>query len=72
MTVQEFLNKYGTRAVSMLMRELAHRKKDSAAVLEAANDLQAMLEHLITHEEMMSMSVGEAMRKGMNGGNDVD
>jgi hypothetical protein len=67
MTVNDFLRKYGTRAVSMLMRELAHRKKDSAAVMEAADDLQAMLEHLITHEELLGMSLREAMRNSMNG-----
>jgi hypothetical protein len=68
MTVQQFLNKYGTRAVSMLIRELAVRKKNNATALEVADDLQAMLEHLITHEEMIGMSLGQAMRKGMNGG----
>jgi hypothetical protein len=71
MTVHDFLNKYGTRAVSMLMRELAYRKKDSATVLEAADDLQAMLERLITHEDLMQTSMHDAMRKGMNGGSDV-
>lgn len=68
MTINDFLKKYGTRAVSMLIRELAVRKKNSEVAVEAANDLQAMLEHFITNEDVMGMSLREAMRRSLNGG----
>jgi hypothetical protein len=60
MTVNQFLQKYGTRAVPMLIRELAVRKKDNQTAREVADDLQAMLENLITHESIMNMSLREA------------
>jgi hypothetical protein len=53
MTVNDFLQKYGTRAVPMLIRELAVRRKDNQTAREVADDLQAMLESLITHENLM-------------------
>lgn len=68
MTMHDFLKKYGTRAVPMLIRELAVRRKNSEVAIEAANDLQAMLEYMITHEEFMGMTLHEVMRSGMNGG----
>jgi hypothetical protein len=36
--------------------------------VEAANDLQATLEHFITNEDVMGMSLREAMRRSLNGG----
>lgn len=68
MTVDDFIRKYGTRAVSMLIRELAARKKDNAVAYEAADDLQKMLEGMIARDEWAGMTLSEAMRRGMNGG----
>ena len=67
MKVQDFLVKYGTRAVPMIIRELAARRKGSEAALEAARDLQAMLEELVAENELLGLTVGEVMRRGMNG-----
>jgi hypothetical protein len=61
MTVNEFLQKYGTRAVPMLIRELVLRRKDGQVAREVADDLQAMLESLITHENLMQTSLHDAM-----------
>ncbi|HEX4715087.1 MAG TPA: hypothetical protein VH164_09195 [Ktedonobacteraceae bacterium] len=72
MNMHDFLRKYGTRAVSMLLRELAVRKKNAEVAMEAANDLQAMLEHMITHNELMAMSVREVVAIGTEHGKTGD
>jgi hypothetical protein len=70
MTVNDFLQKYGTRAVPMLIRELAVRKKDNQTAREVADDLQAMLESLITHENLMQTCLHDAMEdEGRKAGN---
>jgi hypothetical protein len=61
MTVQKFLDKYGTRAVSMLIRQSL---ANDVTAIEAATDLQAMLEHFIAKEERMAMSLREAIHGG--------
>jgi hypothetical protein len=64
MNIDEFLRKYGTRAVSLIIRELAARKKDNAVAFEAADDLQNLLEGLAEYDELMHMSIREAVRFG--------
>jgi hypothetical protein len=68
MSIDEFLRKYGTRAVSLIIRELAARKKDNTVAFEAADDLQNLLENLSDHDEFMHISIREAVNRfGGNG-----
>jgi hypothetical protein len=71
MNIDEFLRKYGTRAVSLIIRELAARKKDNTVAFEAADDLQNLLENLSDNDEFMHISIREAVNRfGGNGKGD--
>lgn len=57
MNMHDFLNKYGTRAVSIVLRQ-----RRDITCKEMADDLQAALEAFITHDKLLDLSIAEAMQ----------
>ena len=65
MTLHDFLMKYGTRSVSIALRQSRNPINK-----EMADDLQAALENYITIEEMKPLTVHEVMMRGGGNGRD--